>query len=102
MLRIEVLFVVDMDTIDNDEGDELLQNIKLKNDGETKYKKGIAYCDLTIDPIRQLHEGYLMAKDGCRYAYTTITFQSGASMTALGKPDKVLDKILDYYLSLKK
>lgn len=86
---------------DDDEDDEVLKKVRLNNDGDGEYKTDVGYFDVMTDPVVQLEPSYLLTKDGSTKKYFTIvTFASGNSVYAIGKPENVYKKMCDYNESL--
>lgn len=95
--ELEILFPTDLGGFDNgeDEKDDLLERIKLKNDGG-KYRKEKGYFNLNEDIITAISPGYLLVEDGFKGHYSIVAFKSGATVTAVGKPEKIYEKLNQY------
>lgn len=97
--EIEVIYPVITQLDEADEMDDKLREIQLKNTGESKYKKSIAYFNLGVDPIMHLVPMFLTDED-YRGFYTEVVFESGNSITAVGKPSVIYQKFKDFVASL--
>lgn len=73
---------------EEDERDPLLKKLKMKAEGEEEYKTDTGFFNIVVDPIMHLTPGYLIMEGVKRY-FTTVVFESGNSVTAVGKPERI-------------
>lgn len=97
--EIDIIYPVITQLEEADEMDEKLREIQLKNTGETKYKKSTAYFNLGVDPMMHLIPVFLTDED-YRGFYTEVVFESGNTVTAVGKPSVIYQKFKDFVAGL--
>ena len=75
-----------------------IEIIRLRNEGlEDGYEVLDGYFNLLGDPISYLTPHSFIPKDKVnKKHYTTITFQSGNIVNAVGKPSDVYDRLNEY------
>jgi hypothetical protein len=93
--EVEVLYM-STDKLDEDEErDNLVRRLQMKASGETMYKTDTAFFNLAVDQISQLSPAHLIDEDTKKY-YTVITFESGNTVAAVGKPERIYRQLNEY------
>jgi hypothetical protein len=92
--EVEVLYMPTNTTnIEDDEDkDFYLQKLKL---GLDNYYVDKGFIDLAKDPVMHLVPGYLVGDNFKKY-FTTIIFESGNSVMASGKPEKIKKQLKEF------
>lgn len=105
--KIKVLFPVETapegfrkDEEDEDE-DPVLKRIRLSQAGVEDVETEYAYFNLVSDPIMHLVPGsYLGREAKNKRSYTLIVFESGNTVTAVGKPEDIFNQLSEFIKSL--
>lgn len=83
--------------IDDEDEDPLLKRIRLENAGLEQYETEWAYFNILIDPIMHLMAGCYLPKDGKnKKSYTLVVFESGNTVTAVGKPEDIYKDLVAF------
>jgi len=81
-------------SLDEEDEDPVLKRIRLQEAGVEDYDTEFAYFNIIADPIMHLMAGAYLPKDAKnKRNYTLIVFESGNSVTAVGKPDDVFKEL---------
>lgn len=86
--------------LDDDE-DPVLKRIRLQEAGVEDYDTEFAYFNIIADPIMHLMAGAYLPKDAKnKRNYTLIVFESGNSVTAVGKPEDIFKELMSFIDSI--
>jgi hypothetical protein len=103
--RIKVIYPVTsgLNEDNDDSEDSELKRIRLQQLDTDGYEYDFAYINLAKDNIVDLIPCCFLAKDRKNKTYyTDIVLESGNIINAVGKPDDVYTKILEYLETLPK
>lgn len=83
--------------LDNEDRDPALDKAGYYDNLEEGYETENAYFNLISDPIMHLMAGSFKPNaNSNKRNYTLIVFESGNSVTAIGKPDDVFEQLMEF------
>jgi hypothetical protein len=99
--KVRVMFPVTSSieghNIEDEDEDPVLRKIRLEQAGVTDNETEWAYFNIVADPIMHLMAGSYLPKDGKnKRSYTLIVFESGNSVTAVGKPEEIFKDLIEF------
>lgn len=102
LLWFKIQIIYPLNSSINAEEISEVEAIRLRNEGLLDdYETDIGVFNLASDPISQIHPKAFIPKGKTnKKYYSEIIFESGNMVMALGKPESVYDKILEYSKSL--
>jgi hypothetical protein len=96
--KLKVMFTISSEVghvIDDEDEDPLLKRIRLEQAGLEQYETEWAYFNIVSDPIMHLMAGAYLPKDAKnKKSYTLVVFESGNSVTAVGKPEDIYKELV--------
>lgn len=99
--RIKVMYPVNSGiegiNLEDEDEDPVLRKIRLEQLGIEDYEIEYAYFNIIADPIMHLMAGAYLPKNGKnKRNYTLVVFESGNSVTAVGKPIDIWEELMKF------